>query len=79
MLTTLEYRVNAEDRDAFLAAINLLAQQRRRDGAYGWAILEDLASRGRFVETFYTASWHGHLRKHERVTQADKPSRFLGV
>jgi predicted MFS family arabinose efflux permease len=72
VLTTLEYLVNADDRDAFLEAINLLAQQRRRDGAYGWAIFEDVARHGRFVETFHTASWHEHLRQHERVTQADK-------
>jgi Transmembrane secretion effector len=52
VLTTLEDRVNADDRDAFLEAIKLLAQQRRRDGAYGWAIFEDVSNRGRFVETF---------------------------
>ena len=72
VLTTFEYRVNAADRAAFLAAIKLLAQQRRRDGAYGWAIFEDAANDGRFVETFYVASWLEHLRQHERVTQADK-------
>lgn len=72
VLTTLEYLINADDREAFLEAINLLAQQRRRDGAYGWAVFEDAASVGRFVETFYVASWLEHLRQHERVTQADK-------
>jgi hypothetical protein len=68
----LEYLVDAGDRDSFLEAIGLLAQERRRDGAYGWAIFEDAAQYGRFLETFYVASWLEHLRQHERVTQADK-------
>jgi len=72
VLTTLEYRVDAADRGAFLEALHRLAQQRRRDGAYGWAVFEDAAQAGRFVETFYVASWLEHLRQHERVTQADK-------
>jgi MFS family permease len=72
VLTTVEYLVRSEDRDAFLQAIYLLAEQRRRDGAYGWDVFEDGAQTGRFVEIFYSASWLEHLRQHERVTQADK-------
>jgi len=72
VLTTVEYLVRSEDRDAFLQAIYLLAEQRRRDGAYGWDVFEDAAQIGRFVEIFYSASWLEHLRQHERVTQADK-------
>jgi quinol monooxygenase YgiN len=74
VLTTIEYQVRVEDRDAFLQAIATLAEQRRRDGAYGWDVFEDASQSGRFVETFYSASWLEHLRQHERVTQAD---RFL--
>jgi hypothetical protein len=72
VLTTIEYLVRAEDRDGFLQALTLLARQRRRDGAYGWDIFEDAAQVGRFVETFYSATWLEHLRQHERVTQADR-------
>ena len=72
VLTTIEYRVRAEDRNGFLQAIALLAQQRRRDGAYGWDVFQDATQDDRFVEIFYSASWLEHLRQHERVTQADK-------
>jgi MFS family permease len=72
VLTTIAYRVDNARRDAFLAAIGALAQQRRRDGAYGWHVFEDAAEEGRFVEVFYSASWVEHLRQHERVTQADR-------
>ncbi|MGD9536366.1 MAG: MFS transporter [Alphaproteobacteria bacterium] len=72
VLVTVEYRVRAEDRDAFLEAIRAFAGQRQRDGAYGWGIFEDTAEPGRFVESFYLVSWLEHLRQHERVTQADK-------
>ena len=72
VLTTIEYQVRVEDRDAFLQAIAALAEQRRRDGAYGWDVFDDPAQTGCFVETFYNASWLEHLRQHERVTQADR-------
>jgi predicted MFS family arabinose efflux permease len=72
VLVTVEYRVDRNSRDAFLEAIALLAQQRRRDGAYGWGVYEDAADEGRFIESFYLSSWLEHLRQHERVTQADR-------
>jgi hypothetical protein len=72
VLTTVEYRIDVEDRDAFLVDIRALGQQRLRNGAFGWNVFEDATQDDRFVETFYSASWLEHLRHHERVTQADK-------
>ena len=72
VLVTVEYRVRLENRDAFLAAIENLAPQRGRAGAYDWCVYEDVANEGRFVETFYVDSWLEHLRQHERVTHADR-------
>jgi hypothetical protein len=72
VLTTVQYEVDVADRVAFLQAIAVLAEQRKRDGAYGWDVFEDASQSGRFVETFYSASWLEHLRQHERVTQADR-------
>jgi hypothetical protein len=54
-----------------LTAIESLASARRRDGAYEWAVFEDAARDGRFVETFLSESWLEHLREHERETKAD--------
>ncbi len=72
VLVTVEYHINSENREAFLTAIERLATQRRRDGAYAWGIFEDAAERGRFLETFLVESWLEHLRQHERVTNADR-------
>jgi len=72
VMVTLEYRVNPQDREAFLTAVQSLNRQRRRDGAYAWGIFEDIAERNRFLETFVVESWLEHLRQHERVTNADR-------
>jgi predicted MFS family arabinose efflux permease len=72
VLVTVEYRINPSDREAFLHALQKLAHERRRDGAYAWGVFEDAAVRGRFVETFFLESWLEHLRQRERVTNADR-------
>jgi MFS family permease len=72
VLVSVEYLVAPERRDAFLAAVTSLQQERRRDGAYSWDVFEDAAQTGRFLETFQVASWLEHLRQHQRVTNADR-------
>jgi quinol monooxygenase YgiN len=72
VLITVEYRIAPERREAFLASIRVMEQQRKRDGAYSWDVFEDAAESGRFLETFMVASWLEHLRQHERVTNADR-------
>ena len=72
VLVTIDYRVDADSRDAFLEALHRLSRQRRRDGAYAWGLFESTAEPGRFVETFLVESWLEHRRQHERVTEADR-------
>jgi len=72
VLVTVEYRIDPKDREAFLTALEKLARERRRDGAYAWGIFEDAAVTGRMLETFLVESWLEHLRQHERVTNADR-------
>jgi MFS family permease len=72
VLVTVEYRVDPAQREAFLIALERVARERRRDGAYAWGVFEDAAVAGRFVETFLVESWLEHLRQHERVTHADR-------
>ena len=69
VLVTVEYKIDPENRASFLNALMMLADQRRRDGAFQWGIFEDSADSGRFVETFFIESWIEHLRQHERVTE----------
>jgi Transmembrane secretion effector len=72
VLVTVEYRVAASDRATFVAALDRLANERRRDGAFDWGLFEDAAAEGRFLETFLLDSWAEHLRQHARVTNADR-------
>jgi hypothetical protein len=72
VLVTVEYRIDPKTRDIFLAALDRLGNERRRDGAYAWGVFEDAAEPGRFVETFLVESWLEHLRQHARVTNADR-------
>src|SRR5262249_40397036 len=70
VLVMVEYRIDPRNRDAFLAALERLGNERRRDGAYAWCVFEDAAQEGRMVETFLVESWLEHLRQHAPVTQA---------
>lgn len=72
VMVTVEYRIDPKNRKQFLTAIDRLARERRRDGAYAWGVFEDVADEGRMVETFLVESWIEHLRQHERVTNADR-------
>ena len=72
VLVTVEYDVDPSDQAAFAAAIALLADERRRDGAFFWQLFRDAANPRRQVETFMLESWLDHLRQHERVTEADR-------
>jgi MFS family permease len=72
VLVTVDYRIDPQNRELFLAALERLGHERRRDGAYAWGVFEDAAVEGRMVETFLVESWLEHLRQHERVTNADR-------
>src|SRR6516162_9891184 len=70
VLVTVEYRIDPRER--FLAAMDELGYERRRNGAYGWGVFEDSANEGRMVETFLVESWLEHLRQRERATRVDR-------
>jgi quinol monooxygenase YgiN len=72
VMVTVEYRIAAADRAAFMAAMRPVARARQRLGAFGWELFEDAAQAGRFVETFVEASWADHLRHHARTSAADR-------
>jgi len=72
VMVTIEYHVDPKDRAAFLAAMDVLSQERKRDGAYAWCVFQDAAKESVFLETFFFESWLEHLRQHARVTKADR-------
>jgi MFS family permease len=71
VLIQLEYRVDPEDRDAFLRAIQKVGPTRRRNGATSWRVFRDLGEEGRFVERYVIASWAEYVRLRSRMTMAD--------
>jgi MFS family permease/quinol monooxygenase YgiN len=74
VLTLVEYRIDPKHREAFLEAMGPYARVVRRNGAYDFAVYEDPAEEGRFVETFMSDSWSEHMRLHGRVTVTDRKS-----
>ncbi|MGH8666645.1 MAG: MFS transporter [Burkholderiales bacterium] len=72
VMTTVEYRIDPATIATFMAAMDDLEMERRRDGAYAWGVFQDTAQPGRVLEYFIEESWLEHLRHHERVTQADR-------
>ncbi|WP_372018137.1 MFS transporter [Pseudoxanthomonas sp. 10H] len=72
VLVTVEYLIDASDRDAFEECVQLLGRSRRRDGAMQWGVMEDAARPGVHLEYFFLASWHDHLRQHAHVTGEER-------
>jgi quinol monooxygenase YgiN len=72
VLVTVAYEIDPAERTAFRAAIALLAEERRRDGAFFWQVFADAEDPRRHVEAFMLESWLDHLRQHERVNAADR-------
>jgi len=71
VMVTVTYRIRPVDRPAFVAALERLSEERRRDGAYAWGMAEDAADPERVVEWFFVESWAEHLRQHRRVSKTD--------
>jgi MFS family permease len=71
VMVTIDYQIALADEAAFRAAVDRLQGERRRDGAYQWGLMQDVADPGRFTEWFLLESWAEHARQHQRVTKAD--------
>jgi hypothetical protein len=75
VLIQIEYRVDPENRSAFLTAIHAMEPARRRNGASAWRIFRDLEDEGRFVERYVITSWAEYVRLRARLTMADQDLR----
>ena len=72
VLIQLEYRIDPQNREAFLRAINAVEATRRRNGATSWRVFRDLGEEGRYVERFIIASWAEYVRLRTRMTVTDR-------
>jgi len=71
---TVEYRIAAEDRRAFLSAMAERRRIRRRDGARHWSLLRDLADPEIWIERFHLPTWTDYVRHNNRMTHEDAPA-----
>jgi MFS family permease len=71
ILAIIEYPIEPSESAAFLAVMQDVSLERRRDGAYAWHIFEDPNQQGRMVETFLIHSLLELRYREARVTKAD--------
>jgi hypothetical protein len=72
VLVTIEYQIDPKDREAFLALMQEIGDERRRDGAFAWNVFESPSEEGRIVETALLATYLEFEYARTRVTKADE-------
>lgn len=72
VLILVEYNLDDEDVDDFLAAMADLRIVRRRLGGSRWGVFQDVTTPGKFLETFLVPSWQGYLLQRAHYTKADQ-------
>ncbi len=72
VMVSIEYRVQPDKREEFVAAMQEVSEMRRRNGAFFWQLFHHSETPTRFVECFMDESWVEHLRQHERASVADR-------
>ena len=73
VLVRTEYRVPAENAEAFREAMRPVGRARRRTGAQRWSLWQDGADPERFIENYVVPTWEEHQRQHhERLTLTDR-------
>jgi MFS family permease len=77
VLVTVEYMIEPERAEAFMAAMKEVKRILRRDGAVRWGLFADPARPGYYVETFLVESWAEHMRQHARITNEDRVAQDL--
>ena len=72
ILAIIEYLIDPSENSAFLAVMQDVSLERRRDGAYAWHMFEDPIGPGKMVETFLIPSVLELRYREARVTKADE-------
>jgi predicted MFS family arabinose efflux permease len=72
VLAIAEYRIDPKDSAAFLAVMQDISLERRRDGAYAWHMFEDASEEGKMIETYLIHSVLELKYRQARGTVADE-------
>jgi hypothetical protein len=72
ILAIAEYTIDPSDGSAFLAIMQDISLERRRDGAYAWHMFEDPIEPGKMAETYLIHSALELRYRQARLTMADQ-------
>lgn len=72
IMVMVDYVIEQENVDAFLAAMTKRRRSRLRDGARQWALLRDLENPELWTESYHVPTWIEYIRHNQRRTQADQ-------
>ncbi len=72
VMETVHYRVDQQQRPAFLAAMAEVRKVRGRAGALFWQLYEDVAHPEGWMEVWSMESWTDHLREVTRLSEEDR-------
>ncbi len=72
ILAIAEYRIDPKDAAAFLAVMQDVGLERRRDGAYAWHMFKDPDEEGKMIETYLIHSVLELKYRQTRLTMADQ-------
>ena len=72
IMAIIEYTIDPKDSSAFLAILQDISLERRRDGAYAWHIFEDPIVPGKMIETYLIHSALELKYRQARLTTADQ-------
>ena len=72
IMAIIEYAIDPKDSSAFLAILQDISLERRRDGAYAWHIFEDPIVPGKMIETYLIHSALELKYRQARLTTADQ-------
>ena len=75
VLTRVEYQIDPDRADEFLALMADSRRGRLQQGALEWQLLHDVGEPGRYVEQIVDESWTEHLRRFDRVNVTDAQLR----
>jgi MFS family permease len=71
VVVSVEYKITAEDRDAFMIGMREMRRIRKRNGAQRWTLLQDIDDLSRWTEHFVCPTWLEYLRQRQRLTLSD--------
>lgn len=72
IMIMVDYVVEQQNVDAFLAAMTQRRRSRLRDGARQWALLRDLENPELWTESYHVPTWVEYIRHNQRRTLADQ-------